>query len=691
MGFKMNKRTKATAAIIAAAIAACIAGLASPRFPREALNAALSAALDSALSAAANFAAGRGTGQGATRGTGRGTAQDTGSAVGFTANQDDVADANAADGSAADTAENTADGSAVGFTANQDDVADANAADGSAAGTAADTAAATVANTAAATAAATAARSAAISPTTTEYRHTNDPDRAYAVSIGGGNVVSFAGNLDQIAFIATRRDDMAPVTRMKMLLRGDPLDAPREYESDIRGGGASFEVGSLPDGPYYVSYGASSAKAGFMYSMATRGAVVADGQLAFTLPTAYSINSAATRGYSAPPAGECLDYLAYNGDITAMAQDIASDARDSYHAAKLINIWVANNVYYDVDETQAAAEHSQSPAVVFRDRTAICYGYANITQALLNAIGIQARCTVGTTASGEHSWTEAYIDGRWVFLDSTWESSNRYYGSTGKYQKGATVKPETLRYFDMTLEYLSEAYVYGNPPKYSERAPAQTSALAALPSLWPDAPPPSERTDAQAAARAAETRDAATSAAQSAAPTSSAVLLDGKITAFAAYNINDANYFKLRDLAYALSGSRKQFDVSWDSAANAVNITPGKKYAAIGSEAAAAGGNASAANAASAASATSATTSASATNNAALSAPSGSAAAIRRAVPSQQRMYIGGKPASLAAYSIDDANYVKLRDVGAALDFDVTWNGAAGLILIDTGKSYTPD
>ncbi|MEG0798795.1 MAG: WG repeat-containing protein, partial [Acidaminococcaceae bacterium] len=42
------------------------------------------------------------------------------------------------------------------------------------------------------------------------------------------------------------------------------------------------------------------------------------------------------------------------------------------------------------------------------------------------------------------------------------------------------------------------------------------------------------------------------------------VTVNGKDVAFDAYNINGNNYFKLRDLAFALSGSEKQFDVGWD-------------------------------------------------------------------------------------------------------------------------------
>lgn len=53
----------------------------------------------------------------------------------------------------------------------------------------------------------------------------------------------------------------------------------------------------------------------------------------------------------------------------------------------------------------------------------------------------------------------------------------------------------------------------------------------------------------------------------SADPSSSRVLVNGKEIAFEAYTINGSNYFKLRDLAYALNDDEKGFDVTWNSAA----------------------------------------------------------------------------------------------------------------------------
>jgi len=73
-------------------------------------------------------------------------------------------------------------------------------------------------------------------------------------------------------------------------------------------------------------------------------------------------------------------------------------------------------------------------------------------------------------------------------------------------------------------------------------------------------------------------------ASQIAAPTSAAVLVNGKTVSFEAYNIDGNNYFKLRDLAKALSTTEKQFEVGWDIENNAISLTSGSTYTPVGGE-----------------------------------------------------------------------------------------------------------
>lgn len=139
----------------------------------------------------------------------------------------------------------------------------------------------------------------------------------------------------------------------------------------------------------------------------------------------------------------------------------------------------------------------------------------------------------------------------------------------------------------------------------------------------------------------------------SAKPTTSTVYINGKSYSFEAYNINDNNYFKLRDLAKVLSGTETQFEVTWDNNKRAINLIRGKPYTSVGGEMATGDGTAKSAQA----------------NTAAI--------------------YLDGSSIALAAYNINGKNNFKLRDVGKTFDFDVTWDGKNNAIVVETAKNYT--
>ncbi|HYF77600.1 MAG TPA: hypothetical protein VD973_10740 [Symbiobacteriaceae bacterium] len=139
-----------------------------------------------------------------------------------------------------------------------------------------------------------------------------------------------------------------------------------------------------------------------------------------------------------------------------------------------------------------------------------------------------------------------------------------------------------------------------------------------------------------------------------AVPTSAKVLVNGEAVAFGAYQINGNNYFKLRDLAMALSGTEKQFEVTWDGEKNAINLLTGRSYTSVGGELAVAENP-----------------------------------QPQVATPTASKIYLNGEEVPFAAYTIGGNNYFKLRDIGKAMDFGITWDASANRIGIDSKSSYT--
>lgn len=72
----------------------------------------------------------------------------------------------------------------------------------------------------------------------------------------------------------------------------------------------------------------------------------------------------------------------------------------------------------------------------------------------------------------------------------------------------------------------------------------------------------------------------------------------------------------------------------------------------------------------------------------ALCGPAAQAADYLTARPSSQTFYIDGQQAALTAYSIGGNNYVRLRDIGKAVDFGVVYDAATNAVYINSTQSY---
>jgi hypothetical protein len=140
-----------------------------------------------------------------------------------------------------------------------------------------------------------------------------------------------------------------------------------------------------------------------------------------------------------------------------------------------------------------------------------------------------------------------------------------------------------------------------------------------------------------------------------ASPTASTVLVNGENVVFDAYNINDNNYFKLRDLAYTLNGTAKQFEVGWDEVSDAISLTSGNVYTPVGGEMASKGSG------------------------------------DKTPTTTTSKITLDGSGVYITAYNIDGNNYFKLRDLAEAFDFGVGWDGTNSIIALDTTIGYTPE
>ncbi|WP_317856327.1 WG repeat-containing protein [Chakrabartyella piscis] len=136
-------------------------------------------------------------------------------------------------------------------------------------------------------------------------------------------------------------------------------------------------------------------------------------------------------------------------------------------------------------------------------------------------------------------------------------------------------------------------------------------------------------------------------------PTSAKVQVDGSTIAFEAYTIDGNNYFKLRDVAKALSETDCKFSVGYDSTTRSTTLTSGENYASSGTELLLGDGT------------------------------------QKTATKSSINLYINGNQKKFITYGIDGYGYYKLRDLGDALGFDIAWDSSTSTIQIDTKATTT--
>lgn len=140
--------------------------------------------------------------------------------------------------------------------------------------------------------------------------------------------------------------------------------------------------------------------------------------------------------------------------VKAQAEEICAGAKTDMEKLRRIYNWVADNIYYDMDwYTGIDTSVKQNADGVLENRRGVCDGYASLVEAMAIAVGIPCveSCgfALGAGTGGvwtqivldnpepiNHAWNEAWVDGRWVTLDTTWGSQNTYAG--GEYFPGKT-------------------------------------------------------------------------------------------------------------------------------------------------------------------------------------------------------------------------------------------------------------
>jgi len=128
------------------------------------------------------------------------------------------------------------------------------------------------------------------------------------------------------------------------------------------------------------------------------------------------------------------DAVQSNADIDDMAVRIVGSETDDAQKARLLYLWICDNITYDNSKAAAVIQNPadvESGAVVaYTMRTGICFDFSCLYVAMCRAVDLKVRFIVGMGYSGsvwgDHAWNQVYYpkEERWINVDST-------FGSTG--------------------------------------------------------------------------------------------------------------------------------------------------------------------------------------------------------------------------------------------------------------------
>ena len=218
-----------------------------------------------------------------------------------------------------------------------------------------------------------------------------------------------------------------------------------------------------------------------------------------------------------------------DAEMQALSDQIVEGIAEDYEKVQAIHDWTCKNIYYDYDaytnslggmevgsiEEAIAIDRMSAYEFLTTYKRGVCRYYSKIFSELVRAQGIPCMTVYGYAENSEyssqasggylvdrveqkiysagdrwteenynkpenHAWNEAYVDGRWIIVDTTWDSQNQYRDK--RYIPGSVRQS----YFDISEQNLAKdhritAHGLGESP---QNDPTPTNAWLYESGIW---------------------------------------------------------------------------------------------------------------------------------------------------------------------------------------------------------------
>ena len=130
-------------------------------------------------------------------------------------------------------------------------------------------------------------------------------------------------------------------------------------------------------------------------------------------------------------------------------KDLLAKLKTSNKRTSALYGYLVKNMEYDYDKIPTlTSDYIPSVEDTFEQLKGICYDYSALFASIQRNHGIPTKLVKGYSkyVEGYHAWNEVYIDGKWVIIDNTVDST--WKGST----TGLTMVKST-KYYTKVNEY----------------------------------------------------------------------------------------------------------------------------------------------------------------------------------------------------------------------------------------------
>lgn len=115
---------------------------------------------------------------------------------------------------------------------------------------------------------------------------------------------------------------------------------------------------------------------------------------------------------------------AVNSKVKSVAYKIAKPSDSDYKKVKAVHDYVTKTMTYDyryLKDTEPDVSHLTYGGLILKH--GVCDAYSKSVKDLLNYMGVEAGVIVGKGKGGDHAWNYVKIDGKYYYLDATWNDT----------------------------------------------------------------------------------------------------------------------------------------------------------------------------------------------------------------------------------------------------------------------------